>query len=243
MKVGIFIQARSGSTRYPGKIFEGLPVDGAPSILEHIYRRLSMVKGFDVISVLVPGSDKRLIDFCRQHDMNYFSGPEDDVRARYRDAAEHYKTDLIVRATGDNPCVDPMIADETIGMLKKRERLDLFSFYNLPLGVAVEAFRKSALFRNPPKDHPEYREHVSLHIKQNPSLFRVLHADHPSMDQREMLPRLTVDTAEDLAVVRGVFSRLGKDFNTADVMRLVDTRPELFFGNMHIRQKTFANLS
>ncbi|MDH5655857.1 MAG: hypothetical protein OEZ34_08115 [Spirochaetia bacterium] len=241
MRVGIFIQARSGSSRYPGKIFEGLPVEGAPSILEHIYRRLSKVRGYDVISVLAPESDERLIQFCKKKKFSVFTGPEEDVRQRYRNAAEYYNTDLVIRATGDNPCVDPGIAEETLSMLKTKDRLDLFSFYNLPLGIAVEAFRKDALFADVSNDYPEYREHVSLHIKQNPGRFRILHADHPSMDfPCEALPRLTVDTAEDLQVVRKLFSVLGKDFTTSQIMRLAEKNPEIFTGNLHVKQKTFA---
>ena len=241
MRTGLFIQARSGSTRYPGKIFQGLPEQGAPSVIEHIYSRLKNIRGVDVCSVLVPENDARLIEFLMKKNIPCFTGSEDDVRQRYRDAAVYYDTDIVVRATGDNPCVDPVIAADTLDMISRRTGLDLFSFYNLPLGVAVEAFRRKALLDDSANPLPEYKEHVSLHIKKNPKNFRILHADHPlPFHHSENLPRLTLDTAEDLEVIRNVFRRLGSEFLTADVLRLHKQEPELFMENSHVIQKIFV---
>jgi spore coat polysaccharide biosynthesis protein SpsF len=247
-KIGIFIQARSRSTRLPGKIFEGLPVPGEPSILEHIYKRLSMIPGNYEILNLIPDNDERLREFCIEKKLPMLAGPEDDVRARYRLAARLTDADIIVRATADNPCVDPGIALDTIRGLIETEA-DLFSFSNLPLGVAVEAFRREALFDETVKDAADYREHVSLHIKHNPSYFKVVHQDHPVMNSycngkgrcsTSDLPRLTVDTPEDLIVARNVFMRLGSKFSVARIMDLFTEEPELFAENAMVRQITFA---
>ncbi len=241
-RVGIFIQARANSSRLPGKIFELLQ-PGRPdsSILETIYRRLAGQAGARV-AVLVPESEIILIDWCRRRGLECFAGPEDDVRERYRRAARHYDVDLIVRATGDNPCVDPAVTADTVRALAAGDA-DLLSFGNLPLGAAVESMRRAALESRRIADCQTHQEHVSLHIKHNPGVFRVEHPEHPSAPPKSdgiALPRLTVDTAEDLAVVRAVFAALGPDFRTPDVIRLFQQRPELFALNQDVEQRSFT---
>ena len=241
IRTGIFIQARSNSSRLPGKIYSGIPDPAAPAQLEHIYWRLSSV-GADELVVLIPENDFILRDWCRQHGMDVFTGSELDVRDRYRAAARHYGVDLIVRATGDNPCVDPEVAADTILSLLKYD-VDLFSYSNLPLGAAVEAFYAHALHSEIVAADAVQCEHVSLHIKHNPDVFRVRHDPHPLMDEFydiDVMPRLTVDTSADLSVIRYVFSELGFEFSTADVLRLFSRHPEPFRINQNIAQREFA---
>jgi len=241
---GILIQARTGSTRLPGKIFSGLPVDGDPSLLERIYARLLQVEGADQVAFVIPDDDTVLRSFLQKLSIPFVEGDGLDVRKRYRFASAYFGLDLIVRATGDNPCVDPVVAADTIAGIQ-REKCDLFSFSNLPLGIAVEAFTSEALFSEHAGNRPEHREHVSLHIKHSPSFFRVCHREHPLMKSFRglELPRLTVDTAEDLEVVRNVYKELGLDFNTSDILKLYQKKPELFQSNKHVEQITFPAVS
>ena len=239
--VGLFIQARSNSERLPGKIYAGLPEAGAPALIEHLFRRMSHVEGADVVAVLVPAGDELLIEFLRSREILHFPGSELDVRDRYRQAARHFGVELVVRATGDNPLTDPSVAADTIREIKIASA-DLLSFSNLPLGIAVESFRVSALFDDSCPDLPEYREHVSLHIKHHPERFSVTHLDHPltAHEPAHSLPRLTVDTAQDLSVVRRVILELGPDATTAEILALRARRPELFHGNALVEQRMFS---
>lgn len=243
-RTGIFIQARANSSRLPGKIFERLQPDRAnSSVLETIYARLSTVPD-SICVVLIPDNDPQLRDWCRQRGLRTFAGSEHDVRDRYRKAAERFGVDAIVRATGDNPCVDPDIALASVQLLRK-SGADLMAYANLPLGIAVEVFRRSALDADAIAATLPHREHVSLHIKHNPDSFRVDHRDHFLTPPRgtATLPRLTVDTPEDLAVVRRVFAELGPDFRTSHVLDLYRTRPEIFADNAQIAQRTFEPVS
>ncbi len=238
-ETGIFIQARTNSSRLPGKIFEVLPGETRLSIIEHIYRRMNSIQGNHALAVLVPEDDDRLISFCRNRGMEYITGPALDVRKRYRIAAEKTSVDTIVRVTGDNPCVDPRIASHTIERIHDL-RSDLFSYSNLPLGVAVEAFSREALFDEMIADRPEYLEHVSLHIKHNPAVFSVVHENHSVMgDLPAGLPRLTVDTLHDLEVIRNVYSNLGEEFTLEEVLSLYNRNPDLFTSNRHVQQLEF----
>ena len=233
-KIGIFIQARSNSSRFPNKIYQGLPNKNDPSLLEHIYNRLSKIKLKNTIAILIPENDKVLANWCQKKSICYFTGPEFDVRERYRQATKHYNIDILVRATGDNPCVDPKIATESI-LAIQNSKADLFSFGNLPLGIAIEVMKTSALLKNISNETKEHQEHVSIHIKQKKYLFKVEHPNHPIIKKPNKL-RLTVDTQKDFQVVQNIFKNLGHNFSLTDILELHQKSPELFLSNASIQQ-------
>lgn len=237
--VCILIQARSGSTRLPGKIYAPLPAPDGPALLAHILRRLDFRAAGVSTALVIPDSDERLRDWCERERAMYFTGPEDDVRERYRRAARALGAAYVVRATGDNPCVDRAAALATIEALKTT-RADLFSYSGLPLGAAVEAFRAGALYDDSIAALPEHREHVTLHIKHHPERFKIVHEPYPALRRfAGAAPRVTVDQTEDLAVADGIYRRLGPDFDSVALLELFAREPELFAANQHVEQKVF----
>jgi spore coat polysaccharide biosynthesis protein SpsF len=87
-------------------------------------------------------------------------------------------------------------------------------------------------------DDPVDREHVSIYIYEHPERYRLrsVRADPPQAPEL----RLTVDTSEDLALVRAVFETLhprDPAFTLADILALLHARPELRALNAEITQK------
>ncbi len=235
MKVVALIQARSGSTRLPGKIFAGLPRDRDPELLMHVVRRVRRT-GVDETLLVIPENDARLLDWAREKHVPFFAGSELDVRQRYRRAAVKTGADAVLRATGDNPCVDVRYAAAVVDWMRAGQA-DLVAFDGLPLGVGVEAFTAAALSADISGGRPAWDEHVSLHIKENPANFKIERRDAGLViPQGLLLPRLTVDTPEDLAVVRRVFLHLGPDFSVEDVIELAARAPSMFEENRNIEQ-------
>ncbi len=272
-KTGIFIQARTDSKRLNGKIYKPLLTPRCQgysnqSILEHIYRRLSKINENKYITaVLAPEEDSQLIDWCQNLGITVFCGPADDVRERYRQAALYFGVDTVVRATGDNPCVDPEIAQKTIVELHKSQA-DLFSFGNLPIGMAVEAMKVEALLKDSVSEFhvtqkytEECREHVSVHIKQQKDIFTCLHPNYSPLEnlikncslkrnqvEENLLKnfsniRLTVDTPKDLEVVRSVFACLGLVFGLYEIIQLYRRYPDLFTANAYVKQNVIHALA
>jgi spore coat polysaccharide biosynthesis protein SpsF len=237
--VCILIQARSGSTRLPGKIFAPLPAPDGPALLAHVLRRLDFRAAGIPTALVIPEGDAALGEWCERAGALYFTGPEEDVRERYRRAARALGARYVVRATGDNPCVDRSAAQATIDALQRTEA-DLFSFSGLPLGAAVEAMRAEALLDDSIPALPEHCEHVTLHIKHHPERFKTLHETYPALRGcASATLRVTVDQAEDLRVVDSLFRRLGPDFDSAALMELFEREPELFAANQHVEQRVF----
>src|SRR3989338_6813932 len=114
-KIGIILQARVGSTRLPGKMLR--PLAGKPMI-ECVIDRLLFSQKADTFILAVSKSlqDDPLAQLARRRGMTCFRGNEEDVLDRFRECALAQDLDLIVRATGDNPFVDPFECDRLIDL-------------------------------------------------------------------------------------------------------------------------------
>ncbi|MER2171523.1 MAG: NTP transferase domain-containing protein, partial [Psychrobacillus psychrodurans] len=113
MTVLAIIQARMGSTRLPGKILK--QVNGK-ALLAYQLERVGQSKCIDkiVIATTIDQKDEPIVEFCEQYGVDYYRGSENDVLARYYEAAQRFDGDIIVRLTSDCPIIDPVVIDETI---------------------------------------------------------------------------------------------------------------------------------
>ncbi|MCB1168700.1 MAG: NTP transferase domain-containing protein [Leptospiraceae bacterium] len=233
------VQARSTSSRLPGKVYRRLP-EGGLTVLEHCIRRLEKAKVGPVYA-LIPHDDSRMQAFLEERSLSFIAGPLDDVRARFSIAAGITGARWIVRATADNPCVDPEFVARSVEEIRKTGA-DLFAYTGLPLGAAVEVFASSALqCQHGPEisDPAEYREHVSLHIKHHPEIYRVLRADSGLPKEITSRMRLTVDEERDMELMQVIFGKLGPDFRLSDLLELFAAEPEIFEINADVQQRRF----
>lgn len=100
MQILLAIQARSNSTRLPGKIY--LPF-GESTVLEHLYKSMKKVEGVDV-KVLGHANDPELSKFCIDKNLSaIFAAEEDNLLDRYHRACEPY--DAVIRVTSDCPII------------------------------------------------------------------------------------------------------------------------------------------
>ena len=101
MKIAI-IQARTGSSRLPGKIL--LEIEGK-TMLEHMIERVSKSKKLDkiVIATTNEKNDDAIVSLAKKLNVDYFRGSEEDVLERYYVACYQYKADIVVRLTSDSP--------------------------------------------------------------------------------------------------------------------------------------------
>lgn len=233
------LQARSSSTRLPGKVFHPLPEHG-PSILEHCIRRLEK-SGVGPVYALIPHDDQIMQEFLERRSISFIAGPLEDVRERYSMAARLTKARWIVRATADNPCVDPRFVHRSVEEIQK-SGADLFAFTGLPLGCAVEVFTAEALdarYGTEDLEPSAYREHVSLHIKHHPRHYNVQRMESGLPSEITGNMRLTVDEPADLRLVDAVFHRLGCEFSVEELLDLYRKDPELFSLNAQVQQRKF----
>jgi len=224
------IQARTGSSRLPEKVFKNL--EGNP-LIYHICQRLKSSQLIDniVIATTSNPSDDSIESFARQHDISFFRGSEEDVLSRFYFAASEANATIIVRITADDPFKDPTLIDRAIKMLIT-EKLD-FAYNNypptFPEGMDVEVFTFIALkaaFENA-KDSFE-KEHVTQYFYRNLNLFKTKNFSFHK-DISEI--RLTVDTQNDLKLAQEIYKRLyipGKIFGLLEILDLYEKDRGLF---------------
>jgi spore coat polysaccharide biosynthesis protein SpsF len=205
-RAGIILQARFASSRLPGKAMATI---GGKTILDHCLRRL-MFAGVAPVVLATTNSpeDDALVAVARALGIGVFRGDTRDVLGRYVSAAEAFGFDTVIRATGDNPCVDIQAPGRLLAALRSYDA-DYACEDGLPYGAAVEAVTRDALLRAAHEaHHVEDREHVTLYVRRNTQVFRVVLAPAPAPLRRSDV-RVTVDTAADLEYVRELYARAG----------------------------------
>ena len=245
MKTVIIVQARMTSTRLPGKVLK--TVGGKP-LLEYLIERLRRVRLADaiVIATTTNDSDLPIVALCQRLQVPVTRGAEDDVLARYHDAAIQHAADVIVRVTSDCPLIDPQVVDALIAFFQKhRDQYDYVAtrlMPSYPLGMDAELLTFHALDEAAHEAlEPADREHVTPFIYRHPQRYRLANR---SCEQNLAQHRWTVDTPEDFDLVGRIIGALypvKPDFSLADIRDLLLANPTWVDINAHVRQKTLAD--
>ena len=222
------IQARMGSSRFPGKTLADLA--GRP-MLSRVVERVRQARGLDkvVVATSTASGDSAIAEFCGREGIPCFRGSEDDVLDRFYHAAQEYGADVVVRITADCPLIDPGVIDRVIERFQCGDCDYVANIlrYTYPDGLDTEVFSMAALeraWRDAKK--PSEREHVTPYLRAGG--FRVANVENPEpMLGRPQ--RWTVDHPRDLEFVRRVYCAFqGRtDFSYFEVLELLKERPEL----------------
>jgi spore coat polysaccharide biosynthesis protein SpsF len=247
MRTIAVVQARMGSTRLPGKVMRTLC---GRTVLGHVIARVRLCSRVDEVVVAIPDApvDDVLVDEARLHGASAFRGSEEDVLARYYHAAREARADRVVRVTSDCPLFDAAVL---CGMLERFDQglsSGLTADYmsntltrSLPRGLDAEIFTFDALERaHQEAVLPFEREHVTPYIYRSPERFSLLGYERtPDLSYL----RWTLDTEEDWGLIKAIYDALcasAADFSTADVLALLERRPDLAQLNAHIQQKALS---
>ena len=202
-----------GSRRLPGKTLMKIQ---NRSILERAISRLRASTAVDTVVVLTTRckKDDAIVNECERLDVHFYRGPEEDVLARFYEASEIFKPEIVIRATADNPLIEIGSIERIVAALRAFN-LDYCMETGLPYGAATEAITATALAEtHAAAREPRHREHVTLYTRERQDKFRVLLLDPPLAERHPDL-RVTVDTPEDFAAMEQLISR----FPEADVPR------------------------
>ncbi len=206
--IGAIIQARMGSNRLPGKMQK---VIGNQTLIDWVIYRLNKSRLLNkiILASTIKKEDKIFAEIAKKFNIKYFFGNENDVLNRYYEAALENKLEHIVRICADNPFVDPIQIDNLIDFYKKNScdytanNQNLFnSGYADGFGAEIFSFdvlsqMKKCVFKQ------KHKEHVTLYIKENPTIFNV----KPMKASKKInFPNLKfdIDTIEDLKKIRNI---------------------------------------
>jgi spore coat polysaccharide biosynthesis protein SpsF len=210
-------------------------------VLERVIRRVRRAALVDEVIVATTENprDEILVRECLRFDVAAFRGSEFDVLDRYFGAAIASAAEWIVRITSDCPMIDPTVIDRVI-----QACLDENSDYagnitprTYPRGLDTEVFRMDALERAWRAARDAFdREHVTPYFRADAERFRITSVVNDHDCSRH---RWTLDTSDDLRLLRALYARMGNrdDFMWRDLLLLLEQEPELSDLNAHVVQK------
>jgi spore coat polysaccharide biosynthesis protein SpsF len=237
------IQGRMSSSRLPGKIL--IDIGGEPMLLRVVERaRKAKTVDMVVFATTVDPSDDPVEAFCKEQGIPCFRGSLPDVLDRFYQAARMVQADTIVRLTADCPLIDPGLIDETVTLFRQSRadfaanRLPPPFKRTYPIGLDCEVCSFAALERAwQEASAPHDREHVMPYLYEVEGRFKVALLNYPVNHGSQ---RWTVDTPEDLELVRQLYARLAgrADFTWLDVLALIECEPALARINARVAEKT-----
>lgn len=241
MKVVATIEARMTSSRLPGKV---LLEAGGKAMLEHLLNRLKRVSSLHEIclATTVNQSDDCLEAFAHRHNISCYRGSEDDVMDRVIKAGESRQADVICEITGDCPIIDPEIVEQVIRIFRCND-CDYASNAHVrsyPDGMDTQVFYLDSLRRSGEMTcDPLDREHVTLHIRKHPEIFRSVHlVAPPSLHWPEL--GLTLDEPKDYELLKRIIEHFGAGnpyFSCREAVHLLRRNPEWIAINRDVRRK------
>lgn len=236
------VQARMGSRRLPGKVL--VEIAGRPMLALVVDRaRRAETPDQVVVATSENATDNPIADLCAARGYPCYRGDEEDVLDRIYQAARRHRARAVVRLTGDCPLIDPDVIDHTVreffrtGVDFAANRLPPPWRRSYPIGLDTEVCTFEALERAwREADQPHQREHVLPYLYEEEGRFRTLLVHHEP-DYGHL--RWTVDTPEDLELVRRIFEHFDgrDDFSWTEVLDLFRRRPDLARINARVRHK------
>jgi spore coat polysaccharide biosynthesis protein SpsF len=240
MRINAVIQARTGSTRLPGKVLEDL---GGRPVLEWVVRAAQAATQVDTVIVATStmAGDDGVADLAESLGVPVVRGSEDDVLSRFVAALDAHPADAVVRLTADCPLLDPTLIDAVAGAWAASPSHDYVSTVLvrcLPRGMDVELVSARALREVDGIAVGHDRVHVTSRVYAQPSEYRLLGlcVTPPANDLR-----VTLDTKEDLALLRALVVELPDQPPAwSEVVRILRARPDLVAINSGVEQKPLA---
>jgi spore coat polysaccharide biosynthesis protein SpsF len=214
-----------GSTRLPGKVLMRI---AGKTALEWVVQRVRMAE--EIRGIVVATSDLErddpICELCDYLHVDWYRGSEQDVLSRYLEAADYFGADPVIRVTSDCPLIDPGVLNALVRAYHANP--GCFVTNNLeptfPHGLDAEVFPLSLLRQATQQTGDDYdAEHVTQWMRKQPGAVNLT----CPVDLHQV--RITLDTRDDLSLIRAIYRALGSlpYVSTADALDLIQRRPEL----------------
>lgn len=234
MNTALFLTARMGSSRLPGKML--MPVAGRPALAWPLERLRSLARRPQryVLCTTTLAEDDALAALAEARGWEVQRGAVDDVLLRYLGAVHALGVDFFVNVDGDDLLCSPEFVDRVLEAAS--DQVDYIDCQGLPFGCAPIGVHRVALEdvcrRKGESDTQGWGKYFAQHRRQTlaaPEAWRRPHY------------RMTLDYAEDLQFFDAVLGELGDEFDTGGVIRLLDDHPQLCAINAAVTRRYWAN--
>ncbi|WP_294404654.1 glycosyltransferase family protein [uncultured Clostridium sp.] len=215
MKILCIVQARMDSERLPGKVMKKI---NGKCMISYTLNSLNNCRYIDevILATSILQSNDILSQYVQSIGFNVFRGSEKNVLQRYKNVADEYSGDIIVRITGDCPLISPLIIDNAVTkfLMYDFDYLRLDVPYTFQRGFDTEVFSKKSLDKvysivcseeNLKKtEYDKYREHVTYYIYTHNEDFKIGYVKGEGRYYENRKVNLSVDTIEDFKRVQQI---------------------------------------
>ena len=250
----VTIEARMNSTRLPGKVC--MQLEKSKTVLEFLIDRVKKSKFVNKILIATTKNkiDNKIVEIAKKKGCLFYRGSEKNVLNRIASATKNKKMNSIIQLTGDNPLIDPLVIDYVANyFISNYPKYDFVTNNNLfnitrssPLGMNVSVFKKSALQKiNKLANKKEHFEHTTLFFyREGKKIFNIKNLKMPKKWCSNFRPRLTLDTKEDLILIKIIYKKLKNknNFTLVDILKLIEHNRGYLKINEHIKQKITKDL-
>ena len=241
MKTVAVIQARMNSTRLPGKVL--LPI-GDTNAIQMIVNKCKANKLIDEVVVATPFTSNSIIAYCYANNIIVWTGDEENVLNRVYQTAKAFKADIIVDITSDCPFIDLDDLHRYLGPIQSNS-MDYVSNIltrSFPDGLDLQIYSFKALERlSKLVILPEHYQHTGWNFSTYLSEFKLLNI-HASKPLHFPELRITLDTAEDYAVLNLIYAWLGADAKPLEIVNFMRNNPKIMAINQNVIAKTPGEL-
>ena len=193
------------SKRLPGKVLKKI---NNLTLLELIVKRLKKINDIEKIYIATSNqkSDKKIINFCKKKNLNYYAGNLNNVLSRFKYLALKYQPKYIIRVTGDCPFIDYNFLKKIVEFAKKND-VDFFDIEkktSLIQGIDLKSYRVYKFLFKFSKSRKD-KEHVgSFLFKKNIKKFKGVLVKLPKYYFTNNF-RIAVDERKDLITLQNIF--------------------------------------
>ena len=225
-RVVTIIQARMGSSRFPGKMLAELA--GQPLLFHIISRAQKLQSAHEIVlATTTQARDEQLVSIAQSMGVTVIRGPEDNVLGRFLMAVDATQADFVVRICGDSPLFDPEFLNWSVSLLKEHDADLVVLRNNVPIahqGAGVISARALRWIWEVARDDPLAYEHVIAYAKAHSQQLRTVTIDPDPELVGDF--HLSIDTMADLEFMRRIYQQLyvpGQIIPLREAVRLLRT--------------------
>ena len=256
MKNIAFVEARYDSSRLKGKVLLNLNKDY--KTIDFVIQNLLSSKKLNDKNIYLltssKNSNQKIISYVKKkYKIGIFKGPEENVYLRIYNFIKNKKVKNLIRVTGDNPFIDPIIIDKFINTFEK-EKVDYMSIRSMehtenwneksdfPEGISLEIFKKKKFitfikyinFKNQAYPTLFFYNSIKKNIKKKK--FKIF-GNYKKIDLKM---RVTLDTNKDLKFIKKLarfYNLLPGSNNIRKILNLKTHKDKNFLHNINKKKK------